>query len=530
MQHSLSFPGLSLVRRHFVAAAAGILAFHAGVGAQAAETFDLVIRSGRIIDPESGLDGVRDIGVREGRIAAISEQRLSGRRTLDAQGLVVAPGFIDLHSHAHQLPGARMQAFDGVTTSLELEGGVLPVSRFYAQAEQEGRPINFGASASWAAARYAVFNSLAAADVPAHLNEMFKKDNWVNSLADEQQRTWIVALVDEGLRAGAIGVGVLLAYAPGSGNKEYYAVNKLAAAKGVPTFTHVRYSSAIEPKSAFEAYSEVVAVATATGAQMHICHFNSTSGRDIELSRDVISAAQRRGLPITVEAYPYPAASTMIGSAFFRGPDWQQRLGGVRYEDFLLDGEVLSKERFEDLQRNRPETAIVFNYLRPDINPRDDAYLDMSVLYPGGAIASDAGWWTVAGKQVEGDVWPLPKNAFSHPRSAGTFSRLLRVYVRESRKLTLAQAIEKASLIPARILEPSVPQMKNKGRIRPGADADIIVFDPQVVTDRATFEAPAQTSLGMRYVIVGGTAVISNGKLIRTARPGRPVRREPREP
>ena len=498
---------------------------HAALAASGAETFDLVVRNGRVIDPESRLDAVRDVGIRNGKVAAISEKPLEGRRAIDAKGLVVAPGFIDLHSHAQQLPGARMQAFDGVTTALELEGGVLPVDRFYEKVTQEGRPINFGASTSWAAARYAVFNSLDPTDMPAHLNEMFKKDNWVNSIADESQRTRIVEIVDRGMREGSLGVGMLLAYAPGSGLKEYYAVNKLAASRGVPTFTHVRYGSVTEPKSAFEAYEEVVATAASTGAQMHICHLNSTSGRDIELAREVISSAQRRGLPISIEAYPYPAASTMIGSAFFRGPNWQERLGGVRYEDFLLDGVPLDQARFDELQKDKPETVIVFNYLRPDINPRDDAYLDMSILYPGGAIASDAVWWTVDGKQVEGDVWPLPKNAFAHPRTAGTFSRVLRVYVRESRKLTLMQAIEKASLVPARILEASVPQMKEKGRLREGADADLIVFDPATVSDRATFVQPAQPSVGMRYVIVNGTPVIDKGKLIRDARPGKGIRR-----
>lgn len=495
------------------------------VCAQTDATFDLVVQNGRVIDPQTQLDAVRNIGIRDGKIVVVTEERLRGKRTVDAKGLVVAPGLIDLHSHGQQLPAARMQAFDGVTTALELEGGQLPVDRFYDAAAKEGRPINFGASASWAAARYAVFNSLPSSELPVHLNEMFKKDNWVNTIADPEQVEKIVALLDDGLAQGAIGVGVLLAYAPGSGNKEYYEVNQLAARWRLPTFTHVRHSSVLEPKSAFEAYQEVIATAAATGAQMHICHLNSTSGRDIELSVQIISAAQQRGLPISVEAYPYAAASTMIGAAFFRGPNWQERLGGARYEDFELDGKSLDAASFDELQQSKPQTVIVFKYLRPDLNPLDDAYLDRSVLYPGGAIASDAGWWTVKGEVLEGDVWPLPKDAYSHPRSAGTFSRLLRLYTRESSKLTLMQAIDKASLIPARILEASVPQMKAKGRIASGADADIIVFDPATVADRATFSAPAQTSVGMHYVIVNGTPVIWKGELIRDALPGRAIRR-----
>lgn len=509
-----------------VSIACGLTLAVTAAGAQTNATFDLVLQNGRVIDPQTQLDAVRNVGVRDGKIVVVSEERLRGKRTVDARGLVVAPGFVDLHSHGQQLPASRMQAFDGVTTALELEGGQLPVDRFYDAAAKEGRPINFGASVSWAAARYAVFNSLPASEVPVHVNDMFKKDNWVNAIADPQQLEKVVALLDAGLAQGAIGVGVLLAYAPGSGSKEYYAANRLAARWRVPTFTHVRHSSVLEPKSAFEAYQEVVATAVATGAQMHVCHFNSTSGRDIELSAQVISAAQMRGLPISVEAYPYTAASTMIGAAFFRGSNWQERLGGARYEDFELDGKPLDATSFNELQQNKPETVIVFKYLRPDSNPLDDAYLDRSVLYPGGAIASDSGWWTVKGEVLEGEVWPLPKDAYSHPRSAGTFSRLLRIYTRESSKLTLMQAIEKASLVPARILEASVPQMKAKGRIAPGADADIIVFDPATVSDRATFAAPAQTSVGMHYVIVNGIPVIWKGELIRDALPGKAIRRE----
>jgi predicted amidohydrolase YtcJ len=167
--------------------------FASGTGpsiAQTPETFDLILKGGRVIDPESRLDAVRDIGIRDGKVAAISSEALHGRRVIDARGLVVAPGFIDLHSHAYQLPGARMQAFDGVTSSFELEAGVLPVSRYYDSAAKEGRPINYGASVSWAAARYAIFNSMSADDVPVHLNEWFKKDRdgWVNTIATPQQQ------------------------------------------------------------------------------------------------------------------------------------------------------------------------------------------------------------------------------------------------------------------------------------------------------------------------------------------------------
>lgn len=495
--------------------------------ASGSERFDLVILNGRIIDPESSLDAVRNLGIRGGEIVAITEDSIRGRCTLDARGMVVAPGFIDLHAHGQQLPAARMQVLDGVTTALELEAGVLPVARYYDRITAEGRPNNYGASVSWAAARYAAFNGIEPVATPFNVAELFKSDAWFHSLASPEQAARIFAGVEQGLREGGLGIGILLGYSPGSGRKEFYALNRMAAAHGVPTFTHVRHGSATEPQSSFEAYQEIIATASATGARMHIAHLNSTSLRDIPLAAEIIARAQRQGLSITVEAYPYGAGSTAIGSALFRGPDWRQRWGGVGYEDVEAGGVPLDEARFHALQEQRPDAAVVIHFLRPERDPRDQEYMDASVLYPGGAIASDGMWWTDGGKLIEGDIWPLPVNAYAHPRSAGTFARLLRVYVRERRKLTLMQAIEKASLIPARILESGVPQMKKKGRIRVGADADLIVFDPETITDRATFEHPAATSQGMRYVIVGGVPVVAEGRLVRQALPGKPIRRSP---
>jgi N-acyl-D-glutamate deacylase len=167
------------------------------------------------------------------------------------------------------------------------------------------------------------------------------------------------------------------------------------------------------------------------------------------------------------------------------------------------------------------------HFLRPDTDPDDRAILDASILFPGGAIASDAGQWQIGAHVIQGDVWPLPDNAFAHPRSAGTFSRFLREYVRERQAISLRDALAKTSLIPARILEQSVPQMRSKARIAEGMDADLVVFDLATITDRATYEKPAQTSTGIRHVIVAGVPVIENGTLDPNSRPGRPVRRTP---
>jgi N-acyl-D-glutamate deacylase len=213
---------------------------------------------------------------------------------------------------------------------------------------------------------------------------------------------------------------------------------------------------------------------------------------------------------VTVEAYPYGAGSTAVGAAFFRGDALAR--SGLKKEDSTHDGKALTAQEFDRLQRGAPETRVIAHFLRPDTDPQDRAILDGSILFPGGAIASDAVMWQLDGRVTHADVWPLPEHAFAHPRAAGTFSRFLRVYVRERQAIGLRDALAKISLIPARILEGSVPQMRRKGRIAPGTDADLVVFDLATIADRATYEKPAQTSTGI---------------LDPTSRPGRPVRRTP---
>lgn len=515
------------MRSPLLRAAILITALLAGTPAVSAtpEKLDLVIEGGRVIDPESGLDAVRNVGVRQGKIVVISQDRLAGARTIKAQGLVVAPGFIDLHAHGQELPAARMQAFDGVTTALELEQGMLPTDQFYAAIAREGRPINYGASASWTQARQEVMDGAAPVATFEALVKSSALPNWSSKVATPDQVEAIKRIVDQALDQGALGIGLAIGYAPATGRKEYYEMNRLAAARGVPTFTHVRFASVTEPHSSFEAYQEMVAVAASTGAHMHVCHLNSTSLRDAPKVIEMIGAAQKRGVPLTVEAYPYDAGSTEIGAPMFRGPDWRERMGGVTAADASYDGKVLDEESFAAMQKNDPTALIVLHYLEPGKIAGDQEILDASVLYPGGAIASDGVPWTFNGKPVRGDEWPLPQGAQAHPRSAGTFSRILGVYVRERRLISLPEAIRKMTLIPAQVLEEAVPQMRDKGRLRLGADADIVVFDPATVADRATYERPAQTSVGMRWVIVNGVLVISDGKLDLKALPGRPIRR-----
>jgi len=294
----------------------------------------------------------------------------------------------------------------------------------------------------------------------------------------------------------------------------------------VPTFTHVRYVSVLEPQSNFEAIGELISLAATTGTHMHLCHLNSTSERDIVACAELVRGAQARGLRVTTEAYPYGASSTAIGAEAFRGPDWMARRGVSSPSSLELNGQRLTQAKIDELQKSAPGTIIVFHFLEPEQTPSDQTLLDVSLLYPGSAIASDAmPWLDAKGNLVEGDVWPLPSDVFAHPRSAGCFCRFVRQYVRERNKLTLVEAMRKTSLIPAQILGESVPQMRGKGRLQVGMDADIVVFDLDRISDRATYTQPAQTSAGVHHLIVNGGFAIRDQQLFRSALHGRPVRR-----
>lgn len=489
----------------------------------AEEQYDIAIVGGRVVDPESGLDAVRNVGISGDKIVAISEASMRAKRIIDARGRIVSPGFIDMHAHGQSIAAGRMQALDGVTTALDLEAGFLPVSAFYDRRAQDGSPINYGASVNWANARIATFlDEEPVADLQWFMDS-FAHPEWQKQVATPEQAAKIMAYVKEGLDQGGLGIGILVGYAPGTGHKEYYALAELAAKRGVPTYTHARYLSMLEPNSSFQGMAEIISAAAGTGAQTHIVHLNSISLRDIGLIGSMIASAQAKGLPITTEAYPYGAGATGIGAALFKGPRWRERIGGVDASNFDVGGKRLTEEELAYYMAEKPGTQTVVHFLEQD-DPKDRAFLEQSVLFPGGVIASDGVEWMIDGKQMDQNIWPMPENAWSHPRSAGTYARFLKHHVRGGKNISLLEAINRVSYGPAKILEKSVPQMKAKGRIQIGADADVVVFDLEKVADRATYAKPAQTSEGFDYVIVNGVVLVEGGKLDIQVMPGKPVR------
>ncbi|MFG6280271.1 amidohydrolase family protein [Microbacterium sp. 5K110] len=491
---------------------------------------DIVIRGGRVVDPRSAQDGIADVAVRDGRIIAVGQVSATARSTIDARGLVVAPGFIDLHSHAQTPIGLGFQALDGVTTALDLESGTLPVQAQYAAAVTEGRPINFGFAASWAVARMHVMAGIPL-PTPAEdgtlttAMEVFQRNQrlpaW-HRIATRAEVDSIIGVLADAVSQGAIGIGVLLGYAPASGREEYFRVAELAESAGVAVFTHSRQMSNQEPGSSVDGALEVIAAAAGSGARMHMCHINSTSLRRIDDVARAVTKAQSRGNQITTEAYPYTMSSTGIGAAFL-APDRLDRLGiEASAITYLPTGtRVRDVDELAHLRATDPGGLCLIDYLDGD-DPVDVRTLLRSFDVPGTVVASDA--MPIVGpdgRYLSGRS-PLPEGSRVHPRSVGTFARTFGWLVRDLGALSLPDAVLRTSTIPAEILAPFVPRMRTKGRVAPGFDADITVFDPHRINDRAS-AIRIEASVGVRHVIVGGEPVVIEGAL-RTGTAGRPLK------
>lgn len=472
---------------------------HAGM-AQRHEQYDIVLAGGRVIDPETKLDAVRNVGILNNRIAQISSRPLQGKQTIDVSGLVVAPGFIDLHVHGRSNKEQEFQLHDGVTTALELEWGIENLKEWYASRESKAL-INYGASVCWPYERFKAVNK-----DKKLLDELLKisssGESGLASLQDRIQHSYPVDLdsaqrdaVGENIRAslaeGGIGIGVPIGYLPGTKPEEMYEVFRLAGELNAMVFSHVRQPSILS-------IQEVMLNAMLSRAPLHIVHINSMSLGSIAMALDMIRAARQKGFDITTELYPYTAASTMLQSAFF-DEGWQQRLG-ISYEDlqWVETGERLTRETF-NAYRKKGGTVII-HMMKPE-------WIETGIAEPGVIVASDG----------------MPYAELAHPRTAGTFSRTLGKYVREDKVIDLNTAIEKMTLLPAKRLGIIAPMMRYKGRIQVGADADITVFDPATISDRGTFEQGLEFSAGVEHVMVNGTLVLHHGKTVAGAMPGQPV-------
>ena len=441
------------------------------------QPFDLVIQDGRVMDPESGLDAVRNVGIRGGKVVALSEQALSGTRTIEAKGLVVAPGFIDLHEHGQDPRNYQFQAHDGVTTSLELEMGTSDVDAWYAAREGKSL-INYGVSIGHVPVRIKVLHDP---------GTFFPTGDAAHRPATAAEIGQMRDAVEVGFRSGALAEGMGVAYTPAASHAEIVDMFRVAAKYGASVHVHLRYAGYKEPTTGLTGLEEVVAAAAETGAPLHVVHVTSMGFRDTPELLAMIAGARQRGLDVTTECYPYTAGSTALQSTIF-DPGWQESQG-ITYHDveWVATGERLTEQSFE---KYRKQGGIVVIFSIPEDVARATVG-DSTVM-----VASDG--MPITGAKV-------------HPRGQGTFSRVLGHYVRDEKALSLMTALRKMTLMPAQRLEKRAPVFKDKGRIRVGADADITVFDPNRVIDKATYEEPLQYSEGIEFVLVNGVVVVDNG-------------------
>ncbi|HKK08450.1 MAG TPA: amidohydrolase family protein [Gemmatimonadota bacterium] len=443
-------------------------------------TYDLVLEGGRVLDPETGFDRIANVGIRGGTIAEVSDRELRGRRVVDASGLVVAPGFIDLHEHGQTDEAYRVMVRDGVTTALELEVGTGDVDAWYAE-RAGGQRVNFGASVGHIPVRMDVLGDPGTGLLPAGVGG--------SGVATPGQLDAIEARLRRGLDRGALAVGFGSAYTPGATMAEIERMFRVAADYGASVHIHMRGGVA--------GLDSTIAAARRAGAPLHIVHVNSSAGEDLGAFLAAIRAAREAGQDVTTETYPYRAGMTEITSALF--DDWRswpdERFAELRY---VPTGQRLTRETFP-AAREAGGTVIIFS--------RTEEQTRAAVASPLAMIASD-------GFIVDGR---------GHPRTSGTYSKVLGRYVRDRGLLALPEAVARMTIMPARRLEARAPAFARKGRLREGMDADITLFDPGKVLDRSTYEDPAEPAAGIPYVIVGGELVVDGGELT-GARPGVGVR------
>jgi N-acyl-D-aspartate/D-glutamate deacylase len=467
--------------------------------AQRPAVLDVVFVGGRVLDPETNLDAVRAVGIKDGRVHSLTRTVPEARDTVDVRGLVVAPGFIDIHSHGQDSINYRYMARDGVTTALELELGTYPVAPWYAKREGKSL-INFGVSASHPGARRAMLDGDSTAE---GIDVISATGAFVRSPIERAQLPQLERRLEAALAEGALGIGMGINYTPAATREEIMRAFRVAARRLAPVFVHLRSGGLLDHAGGVAGLQEVIADAAATGAPLHVVHVTSMGLSATPTLLDIIEGARARGLDVTTEAYPYTAGATMLQSAVF-DPGFQERQG-IDYKDILwvATGERLTAESFERY-RKQGGLAVIFSI--------PESAADQAYRVPHVIVASD-GWFVMQNAVPVG-----------HPRNAGTHARILGRFVRERGVISLMDGVRKMTLLPARRLERVAPAMRRKGRVQAGADADLVVFDAATVIDRATFEQPAQYSDGIVHVMVNGTFVVRGSNLVPGVAPGRPVR------
>ncbi|HZE28423.1 MAG TPA: D-aminoacylase [Terriglobales bacterium] len=535
--------------------------------AQTLPSFDLVITNGHIIDGTGSPWYSGDLGIRDGKIAAIGNLSQAARkRTLDAKGMVVAPGFIDMLGQSEDTilvdPRLPSKIYQGVTTEITGEGGsIAPLNdaiitadktkydhlkitpdwrsfrQYFARLEKQGMGINLASYVGATQVRRVILGDADVQPTAAQLEQM-------------------KSLVRDAMRDGTVGVSTSLEYAPApyARTEEIIALAAEASKFGGVYATHMRS----EGDAIMTALDETLRIGKEAQIPVEIWHLKVAGKTNWGRMPEVVAkldGARAQGMDVTADTYAYPAWSNDF-SAFI--PPWAHDGGDAKLIERLKDPATRARIRKDMLTPSNdwdnewheipgPEAVIVCAVQNPKLLPlqgktladvaklwnkdpmdalfdlliEDDAFTSVAVFgmsEPDVALALQQPWISVdndsSGTSPEG----ILGQEHPHPRAYGTFPRILRKYVREEKKLTLEDAIRKFSALPAQRM-----RLVDRGVLKAGMWADVVVFDPMTVKDVATFAEPNRLSQGMEYVLVNGAAVIDQGKMT-GALPGKVLR------
>ena len=503
---------------------------------QIAQPYDLLISNGTIVDGTGSPWFYGEVAIRNGKIAAVGHLgAVPATIKIDATGLIVSPGFIDIHTHARrgifEDPTAQNYLRQGVTTLIEGNDGSspLPLAPFFDSLKAKQISVNFGSFVGQGTIRQQVLSL-------------------ENRKATTDEIEKMKALVRQAMLDGALGLSTGLFYVPGNftPTEEVIELAKVAGEFGGMHISHMRDEAA----DVVQSVAETIRIGEEGKLPTQVTHHKTVGGVNWGKSAETLKlmeAARARGVDVTIDAYPYTASSTGTAALF---PQWS-----------LAGGQKAMLERLSaPEQRARIKLAIATN-IRENRGGGDPKNIVMASCGFDPALAgkslaqitSDRGhpvnfetasetaieiqqkggcsavYHAISEEDVErimrspltmiGSDGEIPKfgQGAPHPRSYGTFARVLGRYVRERKTITLEDAIHKMSGYPAERLK-----LMDRGLIRPGMQADLVVFDAKTIADAATFENPHQYAVGVRDVLVNGTAVIRNGK-VTAARPGQVI-------
>ncbi len=488
-----------------------------------AADYELVILNGRVMDPETNFDAVRNVGIQDGRIAAITEDQITGDETIDATGLVVGPGWIDTHFHALDGLAIQLAIRDGVTTGMDLEWGAMNVADWY-ESKEDKWPANYGTAVSHEGARMVVHDGLTMdGPVDAARVAIYRAAagddgviGWSSTKSDVHAMNEITRIIDKGLQEGALGIGSTVGYMrTGVTTYEMFEVQRAAARYGRLTAFHARFHpSSQTPTEAPLGFDEAFTNAFLLNAPLLYQHNNDYGWWEIE---EKLQLAREKGLNMWSEHYPYTAGSTTVGAEFIRPESWEEGMG-YRYEETVYDPDqdkYLSKEEYLDMAANDAgHTVVLF------IPPRKE-WLPYWIQMPHMTVGADSMW--------SGKSWDDPYTAYAgHPRTAGAHSKTLRLG--REYGVPLMFGLSQLSYWSAKHLgDAGVEAMQLRGRMQEGMVADITVFHPTEVTDNATYKKGEQglASTGIPYVIVNGKIVVRDSEFQKGVWPGQAIRYAP---